>query len=186
MVYERREAPRIKSRSFFPIKHFEASVMRLPRVRYTVRQVMAVVAVVGITLGWSADRVERVRRLVTFEYNRLIENEPLDNPTNAVAVDSTTLALEDGRVIRIGTGPLCDGCAVLKDVPGPEACVVDLQTHPDGSATVHMLKPGWSCGNCSYRSPICIPLFPRTVYRNYRTLIGYGKVIEATSVMPKL
>ena len=92
--------------------------MRLPRVRFTVRQVMVVVAVVGIALGWGADRV---KGLVTFEYIRLIENEPLVNPTNAAAVDSFTLALEDGRLIRIEAGPLCEGSFCLKAVPGPEA-----------------------------------------------------------------
>lgn len=161
----------------------EAPVMSLPRVRFTVRWMMAAVAVAAVVLSLGADQV---RRSVTFEYVRVIPNEPLVNPTRAVAIDWDTLALSDGRTIRMVDGPMFEGHHGLKEEPGPKACVVDLGSDQGGAVTVHMLKPAWYCGNRSYKPLLRVPLYPRTVYRNYRKLIGYGRVVPAASATPGL
>ena len=153
--------------------------MRVPRVRLTVRRLMAAVAVTGALMGWASDRARRGYPLVLFEYPCVIENEPLVRPTKILAIGEREIALEDGRLIRIEDGPLLVG-KIGWEEPGRVASFVDVETGPSGSITVYTLQGRFACGTCErnrYRPPICIPLVARTVYRNYRALVGTGKVV---------
>ena len=161
--------------------------MKLSRIRFTVRSLMVAVAVVSLLLGWGADRVRRGYPLVEFHYTRLVANEPLVNPVNVLAVDSHVFRLEDGREVRIESGPLCEGMGFLKEGPDPQETVVDLEINSDRSVTVHALSPAWSCGNCAGIGrrflPVRIPLIPRTVYGNHRTLIGTGRFVALSALL---
>ena len=90
--------------------------MRFPRVRFTLRSMMVIVALTGILLAAVIDQARRGRRLIDFTYDCLIENEPLVNPIKVRAIEGdrivhdgdyihaigkTRIVLEDGRIVLI-------------------------------------------------------------------------------------
>ncbi|MEM6474320.1 MAG: hypothetical protein AAF802_32600 [Planctomycetota bacterium] len=110
--------------------------------------------------------------IVGFHYPHIIVDEPFKNPTEVIGVVDEHLYLSDLRVIKLHANshePLAEVLSqsdYLVDVIGLEPYV-----------RLYARKNGEICGT-SWTQSIRIPLFPETVYRNRREMIGYGEFVD--------
>ena len=130
------------------------------------------------TIAWLAVSSGGVRLLaylfgiVGFHYPRIVDDEPLQNPTEVIGVVDGQLFLSDLRAIKLHTTspePLAEVLTESDykiDIVGTEPYV-----------TIYSRKNGGICGT-PWTQPIQIPLIPETVYRNRREMIGYGEFVD--------
>jgi hypothetical protein len=161
--------------------------MKLPRVRFTVRRLMIAVALTALGLAWVSDRARRGYPLVVFEYAHYIEKEPFSGRTTFLDSSWRGFTLADGRLLRIENGPWCEGMIGWED---RDHAVLDIEYGPAGSIAVYTLQPEPGvCGNCAancYVPPIRLPLMPRIKYRNYRALVGYGRIVPVSGELSSI
>jgi hypothetical protein len=150
--------------------------MRWPRMRFTIRQVMVVTALVALVFAWMMERERRGYPLLAFEYKQDLGDEPFINPTKVKElVWPDRIVLEDGRVIVIEEGPVLEGDFSPESFKETEY-LVDVTMGPDDSATVYLRKQRRVCTSGPRRRPIRIPIVPRAYYGNYRALFGKGRI----------
>jgi hypothetical protein len=167
--------------------------MRFPRVRFTLRSIMVIVALTGMLMAALIDQSRGGRRLVDFEDVRYIKSKPLVNPTKVRAIDraritedgfvqllvNSRIALEDGRIVLIEDRPFRVDEQALDDLSQSE-WFVEVQTQADGSATVYAKEPVWFYLN-RREALIHIPIFRRDVYTDRKLLVGTGRIIEGAA-----
>jgi hypothetical protein len=156
--------------------------MRVPRVRFTIRVMMGIVALTGVLLPACIDLIWRYR-LVEFEYTCEVDNMPLLNPIAVVGINPggsfVSFVLADGRVISIEDGLFQEGMLAWDQA---DSCklLVDVESQPDGFTTIYKAEEPWYCGTCllSRRTPwLRIPIFARVRNRRFRQLVGHGRVV---------
>jgi hypothetical protein len=146
--------------------------MAMPRVRFTVRALMAYVALAAVVLAVGID-LGRRWGLVEFETIRYVDDGPLAHPVRVVGIDGRLFVLEDGRVVRFNEDP--DLGWVLRE--GDSGLSVDVEFVDDGSVKVYAKETSWFCGNQSRRAPIRIPIATRTILLNKKILVGTGRIV---------
>jgi hypothetical protein len=172
--------------------------MRLPRVRFSIRRMMIGMAFLTILLAWGIDQAKRSRLRFDFYDYRVVNDEPLVNPTEFFGIEGNRVALGGRRLLEVEattwtysddppspwTRPadlehlswgLRDQLGRMKSDGRPG--IVDLQATPDGRTQLFVRNQPWYCGT-GLGPLIRIPLFRRTVYRNRRLLIGIGTLKE--------
>jgi hypothetical protein len=157
----------------------EVPAMKLPRLRFTVRRMMTVVALAGVVMAWANDRAKKGYPLVVFEYTRLIDNEPLINPMRLESIENGCFVFENGLIIRFEAVHRPPGMIGLQE-ECPVGSVLDVETGAGGTVTVHKLRGAIYCRNAFRSRPLTLhlSLFPRNVYRNHRALIGTGTILK--------
>ncbi|SIO18111.1 hypothetical protein SAMN05444166_2857 [Singulisphaera sp. GP187] len=145
--------------------------MRIPRVQFTIGQILLIPALIGVLLGAGINLERRGSRLVDFEYPCLIMNEPLENPQKLMSFEEGLITLEDGRIFEL----VFDNGKLTHWDPA-----LELQAETDGAFSVYNSVGLRYCGNRSRqkRPWICIPLFPRTVQKYYRQLAGRARLVK--------
>ena len=152
--------------------------MRRPRVRITIRRMMSMIVLVAILLAWGIDRSRKGRPLVQFDYQVVVENEPLKHPTMATVARLSEIVLEDGRVIRVEGGPMVEGYFAIPEDQKQLEIEVEIETMPSDRVAIYTRLQHWGCPNCMrrYVAPLRIPIYPRIFYMNYRTLLAEGRI----------
>ena len=126
-----------------------------------------IVVIIGFALFfWGA-----YSGVINIHYFRYIENQTLSHPVGIASVIGNRITLENGRTIELDDGPLAEHWNAILKKNRSQIEVEDLE--------VDMLII-W--GNeprfiCSGTAPFRIPLIPRDVNRNRRSLIGGGHYV---------
>jgi len=125
--------------------------------------------------------------IVDFGFDRVVVDEPLQNPRKVAEIEAgcsvldegvrtsgVRIRLDDGRILEV----VEDGRMTLSER------VLDLQSGVDGRVVIFKNQPAWFCANCRPRAPLIrIPLVPRTVYRNRKVQIGRGRILAETRLV---
>ena len=180
----------------------EDRAVRLPRMQFTIRQMIIGVAILSALVAWGIELARRSRLRFDFYDYRVADNEPFINSTELLGLEGNRVDLGGGRYLEVEATtwtysddpavcwlpgdlePLIEG--LEDELAGMRASgtagVVDLQAAPDGRTLlyVRMRRQPRHCGTRLGPPPIRIPLFRRAVYLNRRLLIGIGKLKQGT------
>jgi hypothetical protein len=159
--------------------------MRMPRVRFTLRTTMVIVALVAVLLTVGIPLLEQ-QQLIEIVSVRYVDNEPLASRTRVIAIDGLTFVLEDGRLIVFDeeSRQFDD---LLLDVWDPQGFFVELEAGDSGSVRVYTKQPAvWFCGNTWARKPLIrIPIATQTILLNKKELLGTARIVACNADSPK-
>ena len=131
-------------------------------------------------LKWTAISVvlfavANLAGLVRFKYLRYAGTDPLRQPLAVVAVESSRLTLEDGRILVMGSpAPQLDW--LNADWAGiVRRCSDGVEVGSDGSGQLALYGHPYRLSGCTALSGLLeIPLIPVDVYTRPRVLLGHG------------
>jgi hypothetical protein len=94
--------------------------------------------------------------LVTFRYERRIDNDPLRSPVRVVEVQGDRIRLADGRVVR-GLGNMVQNEAKVREALRRPDNHMDLEGGPPPMVALFVKKPR---SRCIVSGAVTIPLIP--------------------------